>query len=622
MVSNIDEAESTDWSKYLNKIDTNQYESRIKYLKEKGVNTESIEQTVDKTIESLTKGDNKSDSKSFVIFGEPQSGKTEMMIALNMRLLDEGEEIIVNLLTDSVDLLGQNLQRFRESGMTPSPKAFNEIPKNPSDLKGKRWVIFSKKNARDLQKLIDILRQQNKIVVIDDEADYASPNAKVNKDGRTKINGLIQELLGEHGQYIGVTATPARLDLNNTFHNDKSLWVEFKPHSNYVGQDFFFPSNGKIDYRLHTFEHDQGDERKSLQKAVMHFLCGVARLHQKKRIGNYTMLVHTSGKKDDHSDDIEILQKTIHTLQTKSDVNFQAMAKKLAEIAEKYTLTNVKDVMTFILGSIENYQIVEINSKPGPGDVATIATPTSLFSFGAGGNIISRGVTFDNLLSLYFTRSVKGKFSQDTYIQRARMFGSRNDYKEEFQLWIPDSLLKNWVKCFEHHRLALNARRNGQPLVWLADNKTIPTAQPSIDRSTVIFEVGEMSFEMFDYDTDKHETIMERGNRSDREMLEHLAGEFSDNEFPSYLREYLISNGEGEISFHEKTGVFGEKAQYTEEEIRSIQRVKGVFTAKEFSRGDKPYARYHLRIFRNIHGKARLFYNINGQSIKFIRNLR
>lgn len=67
MGNGIDEAESTDWSKYLSEIDTNQYENRIKCLKDEGYNTESIQQTVDKTINSLTKGDR----RSFVIFGEP-----------------------------------------------------------------------------------------------------------------------------------------------------------------------------------------------------------------------------------------------------------------------------------------------------------------------------------------------------------------------------------------------------------------------------------------------------------------------------------------------------------------------------------------------------------------------
>jgi hypothetical protein len=141
--------------------------------------------------------------------------------------------------------------------------------------------------------------------------------------------------------------------------------------------------------------------------------------------------------------------------------------------------------------------------------VADVLRPTSLFSFGVGGNIISRGVTFENLLSMYFTRSVKGKFAQDTYIQRARMFGSRNKYKEFFQLWIPAELIESWNKCFMFHKLAVDAVRSGKGApVWLADHKTTPTSPASIDRSSVDFEGGEMSFGIFKYADNEAQAIM------------------------------------------------------------------------------------------------------------------
>ena len=80
---------------------------------------------------------------------------------------------------------------------------------------------------------------KGRIVVIDDEADYATPNAKINQGTKTRINELVGQLIGTDGYYIGVTATPARLDLNNTFKNDTEKWVNFPPHSKYTGQDLF-----------------------------------------------------------------------------------------------------------------------------------------------------------------------------------------------------------------------------------------------------------------------------------------------------------------------------------------------------------------------------------------------
>ena len=128
----------TDWSKIVGNTGSNQYDQRIAALQRDGVDTISIEKAIQSTFENLQDRG----SRSLVVFGEPQSGKTEMMIALNARLLDGGYNIIVNLLTDSVDLLDQSLNRFRSSGLNPSPKQFIDLPKDPKRLKGRHWVVF------------------------------------------------------------------------------------------------------------------------------------------------------------------------------------------------------------------------------------------------------------------------------------------------------------------------------------------------------------------------------------------------------------------------------------------------------------------------------------------------
>ncbi len=614
-----------DWSDIVGNSGDTQYKDRITVLKNQSKDTTSIEKAVEETIENLKQ----KKAQSFVIFGEPQSGKTEMMIALNAKLLDEGCSIIVNLLTDSVDLLDQSLNRFRASGLNPSPKQFSDLPGEPKHLKGQEWVVFCKKNARDLEKLISLLRKENEIIVIDDEADYASPDGNVNKPeyNKTKINLLVSDLLGDDGTYIGVTATPARLNLNNTFQNESEFWVDFSPHPFYVGQDFFFPYKGTCDYRLHTFKADQGDEKAEIQKAMLHFLCGVAELHNQDTKKNYTMLVHTSGKKIEHAEDVDLIQSTLATLSNSQSPGFENLRKKLWKIATEYDQANPDGIGHFVLRNIRKNTLVEINSRnPKPGKVAAIANTTSLFSFGVGGNIISRGVTFDNLLSMYFTRSVKGKFSQDTYIQRARMFGSRQDYKEHFQLWIPDDLMANWSKCFAFHKLALEALRSGAGApVWLADHKTTPTSPASIDRSSVDFEGGEMSFALFDYHETKLFDLFDRQSLDDIQMLNRLRGQFSENELPPYVYSYLeqeLSSGSRDISFHSPSGFGTGASNYTEEEKQNIRRTKGIFATNEYKRSELPNAPHHLKVFHNGMGKARLFYKMKGGAIKFIQNRR
>lgn len=609
---------NTNWAEMVGKLDHDQYDKRIKFLKDKGIDTTSIEKTVKATVDSCNSGDN----QSFVVFGEPQSGKTEMMIALNAKLLDVGCEVIINLVTDSVDLLQQNLSRFRNAGLSPSPKQFSELPSDPRTIEGKQWVIFSKKNARDLEKLKESLRFIKKLVIIDDEADYASPNSKINSGDKTRINKLIHELLEGRGQYIGVTATPARLDLNNTFDNNTERWVDFDPHPAYVGQDFFFPQNGVLNYRFHPFEADEGDDRKELLTAILHFLCGVAEQHQKGLEANFTMLVHTSGKTSEHREDFEIVEKTLGVLSDRENRNFESYVNKTLEIAKKFNAINPNSIVEFVLRNINRHHIVEINSTKKKTNIADVLTPKSLFSFGVGGNIISRGVTFDNLLSMYFTRSVKGKFTQDTYIQRARMFGSRSNYKNSFQLWIPVSLMENWTKCFAFHQLAIQATRTGMGApVWLSDHKTTPTSPASIDRSSVDFEDGEMSFALFDYE---ERSYMGESSLSDLQRLECLRNSFPEKCFPDYIYQYLKTqqNKEGDICFHDPSIFGSEKSNYPPEEIASVRRKKGIFSTNEFRRGGRPDARHHLKIFRNESGIARLFYKINGNTIRFIQNKR
>jgi type I site-specific restriction-modification system R (restriction) subunit len=182
----------------------NQYEKQLDRLKHKNYQVDSIELAVRGALQNLRSNQ----SRSFVIYGEPQSGKTEMMICLTAKLLDEGYSFILHLLTDSVDLLEQNLGRFKASGVAPAAKNFTEILDPLIKIEGNKFVIFCKKNRNDLMKLIDKIAEVQNIVIVDDEADYASPNPKINKGEKTKINELIETILGETGIYLGVTGPP------------------------------------------------------------------------------------------------------------------------------------------------------------------------------------------------------------------------------------------------------------------------------------------------------------------------------------------------------------------------------------------------------------------------------
>jgi hypothetical protein len=493
-----------------NKTSSSQYEAQLKRLRSQDQDVDRIEAAVRGAVRNIKERD----CRSFVIYGEPQSGKTEMMICLTGKLLDEGFDFIVHMLNDSVDLLTQNLGRFKRSGLAPSARNFSEILDPDYVLKGRKHVVFCKKNARDLEKLIDKKAGIGKAVVIDDEADFASPNSKINSGTKTRINELIGKVIGNDGTYIGVTATPARLDLNNTFDNDSELWVNFPPHNFYTGQDVFFPLDGKPHCRL-TLLPDKGDDPKYAREAFFGFLVTVAFLNKysNKDEQCYSMLVHTSGKRADHSKDWKEINKTLEQLNNPNSSKFESYVERIWNIARvRYPEADADDITGYIINNISRNSVIVINSdKDKSFSDGTASNPSSLFTIIIGGNIVSRGVTFNNLLSMFFTRDVKHKIQQDTYIQRARMFGARGRYLEHFELTIPGQLYLDWHRCFVFHKLALEAihEKFGSP-VWLSDHRIQAVSSASVDRSTVDLDKGEMSFAMFSYDDEIEEIIQVR----------------------------------------------------------------------------------------------------------------
>jgi Z1 domain len=274
-------------------------------------------------------------------------------------------------------------------------------------------------------------------------------------------------------------------------------------------------------------------------------------------------------------------------------------------------------VTKYILGNIARYAIIILNSERDWKDNSSAATnPTSLFTIIIGGNIVSRGVTLDNLLSMFFTRDVQHKIQQDTYIQRARMFGSRVDYLRFFELTIPQSLYNDWHRCFVFHRLALDAIREGHgSLVWLGDHRISAVATSSIDRSTVDLDRGEMSFKLFDYNPEI-EAILALNIVAIEKMVK-LAAILGNGAFPEYLRRYINRSSpkaSDSIIIHTSTDVSLWKESDGFDK-KNIIRQKGFIG--QTSR--YPNALHHLMIVHNGSGKARLVYKFIG-SIQFIKN--
>jgi len=608
-----------DLEKFKNKAKLkDRYSKQLKRLQTAGIDTGCIEQAVDGAISNLATAK----KASLVVYGEPQSGKTEMMICLTARLLDKGHATIVHLMNDSVDLLAQNLKRFKGAGLAPAPRSLSEMLQSSDANNPQELVVFCKKNVHDLDKLIGRLDDNSRIVVIDDEADYATPNSKINQGKKTRINERVGKLIGGNGYYVGVTATPARLDLNTTFQNDTEKWVYFPPHKSYTGQDVFFPMDRKqkLAYRLKFL--DQAGSPEEAREALVRFLVTAAylNLYENKTEENYTMLVHTSGKKKDHEADRGMIEKSVYALIDSEGKEFSALVKQVHDAAERLYPTADPDALTgYVVENASRTTLTVLNSerdRKALGDNAT--APSSPFTVIIGGNIVSRGVTFPNLLSLFFTRNVKHRLQQDTYIQRARMFGSRGKYLKHFELTIPKQLYADWHSCFVFHRLALATIKNnlGSP-VWIGDNRISIASSPSINKATVAFNKKEMAFGIFDF-TDDLDTIVSKG-QTDTSTLRELRKRIGNDALPMFLIEYIeaVSQGNpGSLAVHTSSSIegYGKTADQ-----KMISRDKGFMGKSQLESKKFPDAVHHVKILRNKAGKARVFYK-SRNSLQLLQN--
>jgi len=597
---------------------TGRYPKQLKRLQgqKQPVDTKQIEDAVAGTVSNLAS----SRSASFVIYGEPQSGKTEMMICLTAKLLDEGHKVIVHLMNDSVDLLTQNLRRFKQSGLSPGAKVLSELPTTtslPSEM-----AVFCKKNPKDLEKLIKRFTKAaiTQVVVVDDEADFATPNAQINQGRITKINQLVAALLGNDGIYIGVTATPARLDLNNTFNNKTEKWVQFKPHANYTGWEVFFPLKmSGVQYRLTRLGHGGGAA--DAKAAFVRFLVTASYLNTRpdKDEQNWTMLVHTSGKKDDHKEDQKTIEQAVFALQDPADPAFAALMTEIGDEAAKlYPTEDANDIARYVVSNRQRISLTVLNSeRERLGENAT--DPTSPFTIIIGGNIVSRGVTFPNLLSMFFTRDVKTQLQQDTYIQRARMFGARGSYLKHFELTIPTNLYADWRKCFIFHKLALETINSdlGAP-VWLAGKRISVASSTSIDRSTVTLDKGEMAFKAFDWDP-SIDTII-KGNPAGVVTLSKLQEVVGSEALPQFLIDYIQTiepNGPGSLAIHTSFNI----DNYKDADKTEITRAKGFIGKSDLEGHRFPIAAHHVKIYRSATtGKARVFYKFTEDNAQFMQN--
>lgn len=435
-----------------------------------------------------------------LVLGYVQSGKTTSFISLAAKAADAGYKLIVilsgitdNLRTQTQDrvdatLVGDLVQDWRV--LTTSEDDFAPIGKPDPDLNPKNSqpvVIVIKKNPARLQALVDWLGSAGKpliaqtpIMIIDDEADQATPNTQKERDRTSRINGLLLKL-AQHNRtaYVAYTATPfANLLMDATASENlypSDFLISLPEPEDYIGTSKMFgrdrlnADDAHID-GLPIVRHVSEDESKlllkesksgdaadlpdgsSLASALAWFLMATAaRRFRASKVRHSSMLVNISALSDSHFRSKRRLDAMLDGLRDEIKMDSSALRDRferqwsseasrfpsesagLAPVHFDAVWDGLPDVLDRTHVVVDNYRSTERLSYSDESPETVIVV---------GGNTMSRGLTLEGLTSSYFLRESR---SYDTLLQMGRWFGFRPGYADLIRVWMP-KLLEDWFR--------------------------------------------------------------------------------------------------------------------------------------------------------------------------------
>lgn len=450
-----------------------------------------ITETVEGLIAEATTGD-----RPGILLGKVQSGKTRTFLGVISLAFDNGYDVAVVLTKGTKSLARQTLVRLNTEFRPEVEKDLLhifDVMQMPSPLSeyelAHKIVIVCKKEDDNIRRLntafftVNPALSQRKVLIIDDEADFASLGFKRTRQEGIKINKIASQISDIRSQlpsasFLQVTATPYSLYLQPkdivvpgnlgpaaVFRPIRPAFTVVLPeHSEYVGGDYYFRSSqneGHVASFLHvdvpsneldtlkrqdrrTFKIEEcltADAVSTLRRAIVTFvLGGWVRRWQESRAGQrppkYSFIVHTETGRQAHNWQEEVVHRIVADLRTASSTSLKTLKVLVSEAfkdlsesisAGKGQLPDEKEALKGFIDSLRDVTPTRINSD---NDVIALLddsgqlklrTPFNIF---IGGQILDRGVTIDNLIGFFYGRNPQ-RFQQDTVLQHARMFGRR-----------------------------------------------------------------------------------------------------------------------------------------------------------------------------------------------------
>jgi predicted house-cleaning noncanonical NTP pyrophosphatase (MazG superfamily) len=416
-------------------------------------------------------------SKTGILVGKVQSGKTASFIATTALAFDNGYKITIVFGGVKKPLLEQSNLRIKSyfSGDNDIVILNSIENKNLFDsstierfLKlNKKIILIVLKNPDKLEIIKNIFEKSDtlkneEIIVFDDEGDEASLNGLVYKGKQTPTYSFITELkkiLSVH-TYISVTATPqANLLIKSIDSLSPDFGYLIEPGKGYCGLDTFHGISDEYCIPIPENESavDQvGGIPQSFENAIYDYI--VSSSIQKLRVvidPKFSMLIHTSVRKDMHllvKHKVDSFLKSLRDkTKYKNDLSYLSLKNKLKAVYKinfenKQNIPPFEDLEDEIIYVIDNCQTHIMNDENQLND----ADKYYDFNIYIGGNTLGRGLTIKGLGITYITRTSNSKSNVDTLQQRARWFGYREQYLDLCRIYARIAIINNFRIIRDH----------------------------------------------------------------------------------------------------------------------------------------------------------------------------
>lgn len=484
-----------------------------KYLDYLSINnpylSHAVKETSEKVINKFLHNFNWGNSQKIgLLLGHIQSGKTSHVLGIISRATAEGFNFFLLITSDNTYLQSQTYKRALES-----LEDLN-VCDEKDDVRFFAWagrkptVLVLKKNARILRTWLRRLSNSklfpgNPIFIIDDEADAASLNTKINDDEISTINSLLRQIKDLSGSnvYLQLTATPQALFLQTQFSQWKPEFIEtFSPGKQYIGGNFFFsddivPPHTIItdDLELPDLLNDDEYSANGLMRALISYLITCSHfsviynfnvcnfvIHPSLRINEHEIIARKIGEYLNHlniyfddPDNYDLIREVYENLKsTKSDI-----------IEFEKSILFIKDALS---DNIFNIKI--INSR----------SVTQEYSDGMniiiGGNSLGRGITFPKLQTMYYCRT--SRIPQiDTVWQHCRMFGYDRD-QDLIRVFIPPRLYRslNEINNVNNSIFSQASKNSIENLKIYCSSNLRPTRSNVVDQSNLTIIAGGVNY--------------------------------------------------------------------------------------------------------------------------------